>query len=224
MKKFFSFVAATLVALTMNAQAISVAEAVAEGMKLDSMATSEAEYVVEGYVINAGSFSMTYYNQSWYMADEAGAAASDFQAYNCFPIEGNDTLKVLNGDKVQVTGKLKKYYNRNSAKYIIEIEKGNATFLSKADGDHTISTATEEITVAKALEIGAALANNASTEKQYVIKGYVSAIGTAFSEQYGNESFYVTDEAGSTAASNAEGAFEYRPEHRNQSPRRCYSG
>ena len=207
MKKFFSFVAATLVALTMNAQAISVAEAVAEGMKLDSMATSEAEYVVEGYVINAGSFSMTYYNQSWYMADEAGAAASDFQAYNCFPIEGNDTLKVLNGDKVQVTGKLKKYYNKTSAKYIIEIEKGNATFLSKTDGDHTISTATEEITVAKALEIGAALANNASTEKQYVIKGYVSAIGTAFSEQYGNESFYVTDEAGSTAASNAEGAF-----------------
>ena len=53
MRKFFSFVAAAFVALTMNAQAISVADAIAEGMKLDSAATSEAEFVVEGFVINS---------------------------------------------------------------------------------------------------------------------------------------------------------------------------
>ncbi len=211
MKKFFSFVAAALVAMTMNAQAISVADAIAEGMKLDSMATSEAEYTVEGYVINAGAFSMLYHNQSWYMADEASAAASDFQAYNCYPIEGADTLKVLNGDKVSVTGKLKKYYNKAEAKYIIEIEKGNAAFISKADGDHTVVTAIEEVTVAQALEIGNALDNGAVTEKQYKIRGYVSAVDVkssdAYSEQYGNQSFYVADAQGSTAASNTDGAF-----------------
>ena len=211
MKKFFSFVAAAFVAMTMNAQAISVAEAIAEGMQLDSMATSEAEYTVEGYVINAGAFSMLYHNQSWYMADEASATASDFQAYNCYPIEGADTLKVLNGDKVQVTGKLKKYYNKTAAKYIIEIEKGNAAFISKADGDHTVVTAIEEVTVAQALEIGNALAAGASTEKQYKIRGYVSAVDVkssdAYSDQYGNQSFYVADAQGSTAASNTEGAF-----------------
>ena len=175
MRKFFSFVAAAFVALTMNAQAISVADAIAEGMKLDSMGVSEAEYTVEGFVINAGSFSLQYMNQSWFMADEEGASASDFQAYNCYPIEGSDTLKVLNGDKVSVTGKLKKYYNKSQAKYIIEIEKGDASFISKVDGDHSVVIVTEEITIAQALEIGAALADNASTEKQYKLHGFVSA-------------------------------------------------
>ena len=207
MKKFFTFVAAAFAALTINAQALTVAEAMEVGMALDSMATSEAEYTVEGYVINAGAFSMTYHNQSWYMADDAAAAASDFQAYNCYPIQGTDTLKVLNGDKVSVTGKLKKYYNKNAAKYIIEFEKANATFISMADGDHTVVSSIEEVTVARALEIGDALAAGGVTEKQYKIRGYVSAIGTAFSDQYKNESFYVTDDANSTAASNAEGAF-----------------
>ena len=210
MRKFFSFVAAAFVALTMNAQAISVADAITEGMKLDSMGVSEAEYTVEGFVINAGSFSLQYMNQSWFMADEEGASASDFQAYNCYPIEGSDTLKVLNGDKVSVTGKLKKYYNKSQAKYIIEIEKGDASFISKVDGDHSVVIVTEEITIAQALEIGAALADNASTEKQYKLHGFVSAINVkssdAYSDQYKNQSFWVMDQQGS-GKTNAEGAF-----------------
>ena len=211
MKKFFTFVAAAFAAMTINAQALTVAEAMEIGMALDSMATSEAEYTVEGYVINAGAFSMTYHNQSWYMADDAAAASSDFQAYNCYPIQGTDTLKVLNGDKVSVTGKLKKYYNKNAAKYIIEFEKANATFITMTDGDHSVVSTVEEVTVARALEIGNALANGASTEKQYKIRGYVSAINVkasdAYSDQYKNQSFYVADDPTSTAASNADGAF-----------------
>ena len=211
MKKFFTFVAAAFAAMTINAQALTVAEAMEIGMALDSMATSEAEYTVEGYVINAGAFSMTYHNQSWYMADDAAAASSDFQAYNCYPIQGTDTLKVLNGDKVSVTGKLKKYYNKNAAKYIIEFEKANATFISMVDGDHAVVSTIEEVTVARALEIGNDLAAGGVTEKQYKIRGYVSAINVkasdAYSDQYKNQSFYVADDPTSTAASNAEGAF-----------------
>ena len=211
MKKFFSFVAAAFVALTMNAQAITIAEAVQIGMALDSMATTEADYTVEGYVINAGSFSMLYHNQSWYMADEATAASSDFQAYNCYPIQGSDTLKVLNGDKVSITGKLKKYYNKSAGAYIIEIEKGNATFIEMVPGDHTVVSSIEEVTVAQALAIGAALGNNASTEKQYKITAYVSAINVkssdAYSDTYKNQSFWVADDPASTAQTNADGAF-----------------
>ena len=193
------------------ADTLTVAEAITLGMALDSMGVSEEIYAIEGYVINPGAFSLLYKNQSWYMADEATAAASDFQAYNCYPIQGNDTLKVLAGDKVQLVGKLKKYYNKNAAKYIIEVEKGNASFISMADGDHTVVVTTEEITVAQALEIGAALADNGVSEKQYKIRGYVSAINVkasdAYSDQYKNQSFYVADDATSTAASNADGAF-----------------
>ncbi|MBQ7438778.1 MAG: hypothetical protein IJV28_02305 [Paludibacteraceae bacterium] len=215
MKKFFSFVAAALVAMTMNAQAISVADAITEGMKLDSMATSEAVYTVEGYVINAYSFSTQYMNQSWFMADAADATESDFEAYNCFPIEGNDTLKVLNGDKVSVTGKLKKYYNNNAKKYIIEIEKGNATFISKVDGDHTVQTGVEVITIAEALEIGNELASGAATEKMYQLTGVITALtnnkGVAnedggYAQYNGSQNFWLAPE-GSEATSNADGAF-----------------
>ena len=199
------------------ADTINVAKAIELGMKLDSMATDSVVYAVEGYVINAGSFSLLYHNQSWYMADSATATASDFQAYNCFPIEGNDTLKVLNGDKVQIIGKLKKFYNKSAAKYIIEIEKANATFISKVEGDHTVVVTTEEVTVAQALTIGAGLADNASTEKQYKITGYVSAEDVAYSDQYKNQSFWVADDATSTAASNADGAFYvYRGKPENE--------
>ena len=199
------------------ADTINVAKAMELGMKLDSMATDSVVYAVEGYVINAGSFSMLYMNQSWYMADSANATASDFQAYNCFPIDGNDTLKVLNGDKVQIIGKLKKYYNKNAAKYIIEIEKANATFISKVPGDHSVVVVTEEVTVAQALTIGAALEDNKSTEKQYKITGYVSAEDVAYSDQYKNQSFWVADDATSTAASNADGAFYvYRGKPENE--------
>ena len=196
---------------TVIADTITVAKAIELGMKLDSMATDTVIYAVEGYVINAGSVSLTYMNQSYYMADAADAAASDFQAYNCFAIDGNDTLKVLNGDKVQLVGKLKKYYNKTEQKYIIEIEKGNASFISKTEGDHSIKVVTEEVTVAQALEIGAALADNAVTEKQYKITAYVSAVNVkssdAYSDQYGNQSFWVADDQSSTASTNADGAF-----------------
>ena len=210
MKKFFAFVAAAMTALTMNAAAISVADAMAAGMALDSAATSEADYTVEGFVINAQPFSLSYGNQIWYMADAADAAESDFQAYGCVAIEGNDTLQVLNGDKVQLTGKLYKYWNKNAKKFIIEIKNGSAAFVSKAEGDHTIDKGIEQITVAKALEIGAGLDLGATSSKTYEIVGYISAMAGKDGDyaSYGNQTYWIADAQGSTAASNTEGAFE----------------
>lgn len=211
MKKLFTLVAAAFVALTMNATNLTVADAMTRGMALDSMATDTAVVTVEGYVINAGSYSMLYHNQTWFMADDSTASASDFEAYNCYAIQGADTLKVLNGDKVALTGKLKKYYNKSQAKFIIEIEKGDAAFIQMTDGDHSVVSTIEEATVAQALAIGTALADNASTEKQYKITGYVSAINVkssdAWSDQYKNQSFWVADDPNSTASTNADGAF-----------------
>lgn len=64
------------------------------------------------------------------------------------------------------------------------------------------------ITVAQAMEIGAALANNAKTTEEYVIVGYVSNINTFYNPDYGNETLWITDNPYSTAASKNEGAFE----------------
>ena len=210
MKKFFSFVAAAFVALTMNAQAISVADAITAGMALDSAATSEATYTIEGYVVNAQPFSLSYGNQIWYMADDAANANNqEFQAYGCVVISNNDTMQVLNGDKVQLTGKLFKYWNKSASKYVIEVKNGTAAFVTMADGDHTIDKGVEQLTVAQALAIGNDLAIGATSTKTYEITGYVTALAgkdTDF-DQYGNQTYWIADAQG-TAASNAEGAFE----------------
>ncbi len=210
MKKFFTFVAAAFAAMTINAQAISVADAITAGMALDSAATSEADYTIEGYVVNAQPFSLSYGNQIWYMADDAANTANqEFQAYGCVAIENNDTLQVLNGDKVQLTGKLFKYYNKSAAKYVIEVKNGAAAFVTKADGDHTIDKGVEQLTVAGALAIGADLAMGATSTKTYEITGYVTVMAGKETDykQYGNQTFWIADE-NNGADSNAAGAFE----------------
>ena len=64
------------------------------------------------------------------------------------------------------------------------------------------------ITVAQALEIGAALASGAKTTEEYVIEGYVSNISSFYNPDYGNETLWITDNPYSTAASKNDGAFE----------------
>lgn len=208
MKKFFTFVAAAFVALTMNAQAISVADAITACMALDSAATSEADYTIEGYVVNAQDFNIAYNNQIFFLADDAtNSASQEFEVYGGVAIENNQFVPVLNGDKVQVTAKLKKYWDKNNNKFIAETVNGTVVFVTKVDGDRTIATSTE-ITVAQALTIGTALDANGKTTDTYDIVGYVTQIDdNSFNTSYNNMTFWIADEMG-TAATNADGAFE----------------
>ena len=208
MRKFFTFVAAAFVALTMNAQAISVADAITACMALDSAGVSEADYTIEGYVVNAQDFNIAYNNQIFFLADDAANSASqEFEVYGGVAIENNQFVPVLNGDKVQVTAKLKKYWDKSNNKFIAETVNGTVVFVTKVDGDRTIATSTE-ITVAEALTIGAALDANGKTTDTYDIVGYVTQIDdNSFNTSYNNMTFWIADEMG-TAATNADGAFE----------------
>ena len=208
MKKFFSFVAAAFVALTMNAQAISVADAITACMALDSAGVSEADYTIEGYVVNAQDFNIAYNNQIFFLADDAANSANqEFEVYGGVAIENDQFVPVLNGDKVQVTAKLKKYWDNKNKKFIAETVNGTVVFVTKVDGDRTIATSTE-ITVAEALTIGAALDANGKTTDTYDIVGYVTQIDdNSFNTSYNNMTFWIADEMG-TAATNADGAFE----------------
>ena len=51
----------------------------------------------------------------------------------------------------------------------------------------------DNITVAKAIEIGDALDDNAETKEKYVVEGYVTKWYKAYNEEYGSLSFYVDD-------------------------------
>lgn len=68
------------------------------------------------------------------------------------------------------------------------------------DGDVVVpepQPTAEEITVAKALEVINALADGATTDEEYQVKGYVIAV-TEISAQYGNATFVIADAADAT--------------------------
>ena len=193
---------------------VDVAGAIAAGQALADGKTLDELYEVTGFVVNAEPYSTEHKNQIWWMADDAeNTGAQEFEAYACTVSENNVQMQVLNGDKVTLTGNITKFIDKkNDNKVIIEISKGTAVFVSKAEGDHSISGDTpaqdlDTITVAKALEIGETLENGKATDVQYVIKGYVSNIARIYDAVNKNEDFWIVDEKGGTAASNADGAF-----------------
>ena len=83
-----------------------------------------------------------------------------------------------------VTGKL---YNYNGT---IEIKNGKVELLSAGD----VVVDTIPVTVSEAVAVGKALEKGAETKDVYVITGYVDSIQSAWSETYGNISFYMTDD------------------------------
>lgn len=167
---------------------LTVAEALEKGATLpNSGDVTEKNYCVIGYVTSIKTaYNDTYKNMSFYMADNASDKGT-FQAYRAKMAAPGAKV----GDKVALIGKIRKYVQQ-SGTATFEISNGTATIIET-------SAEAEEITVAKALEIGGALAASGDkTPVRYTVVGYVSNIATngEFNEQYGNESFYMTDEKG----------------------------
>ena len=184
---------------------LTVAKAIELGNALADNATSEDTVTVEGYVINPGNFSFLNMNQSWYMADEASSTSKEFQAYGCTPVINWEYARVFAGDKVRLTGQIKKYVKNSTT--TIEIVNGYASFVEMVDGDHSISLEVQDVSIAEAVTIGNSLASGSATNKPYRITGYVSALDKDFDSNYKNQSFWIADDKSSTASSSADGAF-----------------
>lgn len=205
MKKFFTFFAAALTAITMSAANLTVAEALAMGNALADNAETDT-VVVEGYAVNVTPYDIAFGNQQFYLADDAASTTSELMAFRAKPTKNGAAYPVLAGDKVQLKGTIKKYV-KEGAEPIIEVMYPSVVFVSEVAGDRTLATTTE-ITVAKALEIGAALSEGAMTDDTYDIVGYVTQIDdNSFNTSYKNMVFWIADE-NNGAATNAAGAFE----------------
>lgn len=205
MKKFFTFFAAALTAITMSAANLTVAEALAMGNALADNAETDT-VVVEGFAVNVTPYDIAFGNQQFYLADDAASTTSELMAFRAKPTKNGAAYPVLAGDKVQLKGTIKKYVKEGAAP-IIEVMYPSVTFVTEVAGDRTLATTTE-ITVAKALEIGAALSEGATTDETYDIVGYVTQIDdNSFNTSYKNMVFWIADE-NNGAATNAAGAFE----------------
>ena len=205
MKKFFTFFAAALTAITMSAANLTVAEALTMGNALADNAETDT-VVVEGFAVNVTPYDIAFGNQQFYLADDAASTTSDLMVFRAKPTKNGAAYPVLAGDKVQLKGTIKKYV-KEGAEPIIEVMYPSVVFVSEVAGDRTLATTTE-ITVAKSLEIGAALAVGAMTDDTYDIVGYVTQIDdNSFNTQHKNMVFWIADE-NNGAATNAAGAFQ----------------
>lgn len=205
MKKFFTFFAAALTAITMSAANLTVAEALAMGNALADNAETDT-VVVEGFAVNVTPYDIAFGNQQFYLADDAASTTSDLMVFRAKPTKNGAAYPVLAGDKVQLKGTIKKYVKEGAAP-IIEVMYPSVTFVTEVAGNRTLATTTE-ITVAKALEIGTALSEGAITDETYDIVGYVTQIDdNSFNTSYKNMIFWIADE-NNGAATNAAGAFE----------------
>lgn len=204
MKKFFTFFAAALTAITMSAANLTVAEALTMGNALADNAETDT-VVVEGFAVNVTPYDISFGNQQFYLADDASSTSSEFMVFRAKPTKNGVAYPVLAGDKVQLKGTIKKYVKDESTPAIIEIMYPSVTFVTEVAGDRTLATSTE-ITVAKALEIGATLGIGEKTTDTYDIVGYVTQIDNNSMDTYSNMEFWIADE-NNGAASNAAGAF-----------------
>ena len=191
---------------TLNvAQAIEAADALADN------ATSEKKVYVEGFTNYVQAYDALKNNQIFFMYDE-GAEGQDsvFQAYMASPKKEGKRYPVLEGDKVRAFGFLKKYIDsKNNNAKMLELVEPSVEFISEVPGDREIKVpALDTLTVAQALEKGAALADGGVSEKEYVVGGYVSSIVSYFDASTKKETFWMADDKESTAATNADKAFE----------------
>lgn len=88
-----------------------------------------------------------------------------------------------NGDSISVKAIYTTYNNNPQVKNAILIQE---------------SIKMDTVNVAQAMEIGMALGDNESTTKNYAIAGYVAKVKTAYSDQFKNITFYMTDDPEST--------------------------
>ena len=175
------------------AAAASIADATAENPTVKGDAVKIRGYVTYAYNASNGK-------QSAWIDDEKGGKGLLQGAYL---VVGEAVAK---DDYVEIEGTLAKYYRTKQADVIVEVVDGTMAKVGGTPVDPT-PVALDTITVARALEIGTALADNGVSDKEYVIGGFVSSIETYFDPTYKNETFWITDEKGSRAASNAENAF-----------------
>ena len=166
---------------------VNVAEAVAIAKTLSPAASSSLStcetYVVGGFVAKVKDATA----KTYFLSDDANATYGEFQAYKCSSIDSEVNV----GDYVLVRGQIMNYNGGTYSNY--EISGGLLVH-----GVAPEPTELDTVTVEDAAAIALALENNESTTVNYAVRGYVAKIEEEYSEQYGNISIYMTDDATST--------------------------
>ena len=181
----------------------NAAAAIQAARALESGAESEQDYYIQGIVSTVGeSYSTNYGNASYYISDD-GSTSNQFYVYRALYL-GNqkytsgDNIEV--GDTVIVCGRITNYRGntpetvQNKA-FLYSLKKGNgAPVVTPVEGLKGSGTVDDPYNTASAILIASALAKDATTSEAYFIKGKVVSVKEEFSTQWGNATFYISDD------------------------------
>ncbi|MBO4801023.1 MAG: hypothetical protein J5545_04070 [Bacteroidaceae bacterium] len=187
------------------------AAANAAASALASGATSDQAYYIKGKVVSVKeAFSAQYGNASFYISDD-GSTTGQFYVYRSLYLgnrkwtSSDDQIEV--GDEVIVYAKLTNYKGNTPETVQGETYLYSHKGKTEGGGDNPNPTPGEEkgsgtledpYNAVAATNIAKALASGAKTDQAYYIQGKVASVKEAFSAQYGNASFYISDD-GSTS-------------------------
>ena len=168
MKKFFTFAAMLIAAVSINAQEpipVTCAEAAA-AMPAQSGDETAGVYIVTGYITNTNG-TISKGQQTFYMDDVKGSQKT-LQGYWCnLPAEVVEANRPLNvGDKITLTGKILNYNNTP------EIKNGDVTILERA----TVKVDTIDATVCEALEEGSSLNDKDYSDDVFCVFGRLKGV------------------------------------------------
>lgn len=178
--------------------------AVVQYIKSLEAGVNSSNYVyIKGIVSSTKEISAQFGNASFYISADGTTTGTQFYVYRVKGlgnknIASDDEVKV--GDEVIICAKVVNYGGNTPETvqgegYIYslngKIEGGTTPSTGQATGDGSKENPFNSVA---ANQMASKLASGAKTDKQYYIKGKVVSVKEAFSAQYGNASFYISDD------------------------------
>lgn len=178
--------------------------AVVQYIKSFEAGVNSSNYVyIKGIVSSTKEISAQFGNASFYISADGTTTGTQFYVYRVKGlgnknIASDDEVKV--GDEVIICAKVVNYGGNTPETvqgegYIYSLngktEGGTTPSTGQATGDGSKENPFNSVA---ANQMASKLASGAKTDKQYYIKGKVVSVKEAFSAQYGNASFYISDD------------------------------
>ena len=178
--------------------------AVVQYIKSLEAGVNSSNYVyIKGIVSSTKEISAQFGNASFYISADGTTTGTQFYVYRVKGlgnknIASDDEVKV--GDEVIICAKVVNYGGNTPETvqgegYIYSLngktEGGTTPSTGQATGDGSRENPFNSVA---ANQMASKLASGAKTDKQYYIMGKVVSVKEAFSAQYGNASFYISDD------------------------------
>ncbi|WP_440425302.1 hypothetical protein [Prevotella sp.] len=178
--------------------------AVVQYIKSLEAGVNSSNYVyIKGIVSSTKEISAQFGNASFYISADGTTTGTQFYVYRVKGL-GNKNIasddEVKMGDEVIICAKVVNYGGNTPETvqgegYIYSLngktEGGTTPSTGQATGDGSKENPFNSVA---ANQMASKLASGAKTDKQYYIKGKVVSVKEAFSAQYGNASFYISDD------------------------------